>query len=304
MKKITTKEITKSLIESISKDEWIVGAEVAVRGTNGRIDVCAVRKRQFLRKQIRGYEVKISRSDFLSDVGSQKWRKYLAVCHQVYFAAPSGLLKKNEIPHGAGLITLGDKGWQVIKSAPVHEPESLDADAVLSILFSTSRQDAEERDKLARLAARNSLNFSDVSREIGGEIGRRLAGLSPQTEKKAERVSREVEKLFGKDKDVIAALRFAAKISPEQDLIHRIGSFLTGISEGYYREDPETMDRGLRSLKKLRAKEDQDTDGGSLEGHDDHWPAPLDKKTEHKVTRTRSKKSRKSNTPSLFGCES
>lgn len=245
---MSTKEITESLILSFNPEEWIAVPEVAVRGCNGRIDVCAVRRRQYLRKQIRGYEVKISRSDFLSDVGSQKWRKYLSVCHQVYFATPAGLLRKEEIPSGAGLIVLGDKGWQVIKSAPVHDPENLDADAVLSILFSSTRQMESSRDKLARQAALNRLSMSDVTKRLGGELSRRIAGLSPKAERESEKIVREVNKLFGSNRDAISALRAAAIIKPESDLLGRIGDFISGLAQGFYREEPSCIDKEIKLL--------------------------------------------------------
>lgn len=260
-----TAHLTKSLLESFNSDEWIVAREVAVRGCKGRIDVVAVRQRQYLRKQFRGYEIKVSRSDFLADVGSQKWRKYLAVCHQVYFAAPAGMLRKEEIPHGAGLIVLGDKGWQVVKSAPIHAPENLDADAVLSILFSTTRQEQTRRDKLAILAAQGRLTMTEVAKDIGLEIGRRLAGVSPKTEKNAERIMREVDSLFGSDKDAIAALRFAAVLAPERNLLERVGDFLSGLSRGYHREDPGKLGKSVDFLLDERKKAPIDIGGPSCE---------------------------------------
>lgn len=288
-----TKRLTESLIDHINKDEWIVGSEVAVRGTNGRIDVCAVRKRQYLRKQIRAYEVKISRTDFLADVGAQKWRKYLACCHQVYFATPSGLISKSDLPAGAGLITFGAKGWQVARAAPIHEPTDLDSDAVLSILFSVTRQADQTRDRLARLAAKNKMDFIEVSREIGGEVGRRLAGLSPQAEKRTERIIREVEKLFGPDQDVIQSLRFAARISPEKEIIKRIGSFLSGLPDGFYREAPSELGRSIADLTEPEERVETEA---PLERH-----ASMDKKEKLKTPKIRSKKDRKGNTPGLFG---
>jgi len=261
MSREKTEHVTARLIESFNSDEWITAKEVAVRGCDGRIDVVAVRRRQYLRKQFRAYEVKVSRSDFLSDVGSQKWRKYLSICHQVYFAAPAGLLRKEEIPKGAGLTVYGKKGWQVVKSAPVHEPENLDADAVLSILFSATRQHLSTRDKLAFLAAERRLQLTDVLKEMGGEIGRRLAGVTPKAEKEAERIMREVNRLYGSGKDAVLALRFAATIVPERDILNRIGDFLSGLSQGFHREDPDDLDKDMEKL--IAGRQSPDDNGGS-----------------------------------------
>lgn len=54
-------------------------------------------------------EVKVSRGDFLSDVRSGKWRNYLKFSSRVYFAAPLGMIKKDEVPNEAGLIVFGPR---------------------------------------------------------------------------------------------------------------------------------------------------------------------------------------------------
>lgn len=48
-----------------------------------------------------GYEVKVSRSDFVND---HKWRDYLGLCHQFYFVAPKGLIQPEELSPEAGLV--------------------------------------------------------------------------------------------------------------------------------------------------------------------------------------------------------
>lgn len=48
-----------------------------------------------------GYEIKVSRSDFIQDM---KWRGYLEYCHNFYFVCPWGLIAPTEIPEEAGVI--------------------------------------------------------------------------------------------------------------------------------------------------------------------------------------------------------
>lgn len=50
---------------------------------------------------ITGYEIKVSRSDFLQD---DKWHLYLQYCNKFYFVVPAGLIKKEELPDDVGLI--------------------------------------------------------------------------------------------------------------------------------------------------------------------------------------------------------
>lgn len=48
-----------------------------------------------------GYEIKVSRSDFLRD---DKYFEYLPYCHEFYFVAPKGILQIEELPDGIGYI--------------------------------------------------------------------------------------------------------------------------------------------------------------------------------------------------------
>lgn len=50
------------------------------------------------------YEIKVSRSDFLQDVRTEKYKKYLGYAHKFYYAVPYGLVEKEEVPKELGLI--------------------------------------------------------------------------------------------------------------------------------------------------------------------------------------------------------
>ena len=54
-------------------------------------------------RETSGYEIKVSREDYLSD---KKWQKYLPYCSWFYFIAPEGIIKKEELPEGIGLIEI------------------------------------------------------------------------------------------------------------------------------------------------------------------------------------------------------
>jgi hypothetical protein len=65
------------------------------------------------------YEVKVSIADARSDWKSGKWQNYYAFATRVYMAAPTGLVKREDLPPGLGLIVRGEHGWKVTK-APQH----------------------------------------------------------------------------------------------------------------------------------------------------------------------------------------
>ena len=65
-----------------------------------------------------GYEIKVSRADFLRD---GKWHEYLYHCNHFSFVCPRGLIEADELPEVAGLIwtTKDGTGLRTIKKAPI-----------------------------------------------------------------------------------------------------------------------------------------------------------------------------------------
>jgi hypothetical protein len=79
------------------------------------MDVCSA-KLSWSRPQVRGYEVKVTRADFLADTTNGKYRRYLEWCDLFYFATPAGLVAKDEVPVGCGLVVRGPNGWSGVKA--------------------------------------------------------------------------------------------------------------------------------------------------------------------------------------------
>ncbi len=65
-----------------------------------RMDAIAIRK-SWVNPCVTGYEVKVSRNDFLRD---DKWPGYLNYCNEFYFACPVDLIQPEELPPEVGLI--------------------------------------------------------------------------------------------------------------------------------------------------------------------------------------------------------
>lgn len=86
-----------------------------------RIDALAI-KLSWSNPCITGYEIKVDRGDFLAD---NKWMGYLPMCNQLYFACPSGIIQKEEVPEQCGLVYLSANGKQLrtVKKAPYRSIE-------------------------------------------------------------------------------------------------------------------------------------------------------------------------------------
>lgn len=63
-------------------------------------DALAVKK-SWANPCVLGYEIKVSRGDFLQD---QKWPGYLAYCNMFSFVCPKDMIKQDELPEEIGLI--------------------------------------------------------------------------------------------------------------------------------------------------------------------------------------------------------
>jgi hypothetical protein len=140
----TGRELARSIAQYLGTG-WMTWVEQPLGsvqyGNAHRVDVFAMSKSYKFITRI--YEVKISRSDFQKDAFEGKYKNYLPFCNYFYFATPSGLVKKDEIPTGCGLITFGEKGWNAVKS-PHHRDVKYDTEFMLALLMK-GYQDNYER---------------------------------------------------------------------------------------------------------------------------------------------------------------
>jgi hypothetical protein len=81
------------------------------------------------------YEIKISVADFRRDVTAGKWMSYLKYASGVIFCVPAGLIKKEDVPAGCGLMTRGETGWRALKGPTLKPVETLPRDAWIKLLI-------------------------------------------------------------------------------------------------------------------------------------------------------------------------
>lgn len=233
----TGKELTQDLASYLRASGWLAFTEIDVRGTGGRVDVAAVKPHSYARKDLREYEIKISKGDFRADDGKQKWRRYLQVFHRVYFAATTGILRKNDIPVDAGLIVRNENGWHVVKAARGHNPPNLTADAVLSLLFCGYEEDLIMRRLRDRVAAEENIVLADKAKKIGWQVRERLAkGNTANMERWAVELLQLCQKLTGKPVDrngyreLRRVLGTAISLKEHLELLDEIGYFLCSLA--------------------------------------------------------------------------
>lgn len=93
--------------------------------------------------QIHGYEIKVSRGDFLSEMKNplKSW-PVMQFCHRWSLLTPPGLVKVDELPPNWGLQTFDGRIMRTVKQAPLLTPQPLSGGFVAALVRRAGEQDA------------------------------------------------------------------------------------------------------------------------------------------------------------------
>ena len=135
---MNSKIILKMLAERHTADVFVPECKTGPTwsGAPIRLDAWAMR-RSWAAPVTWGYEIKISRSDFVRD---DKWRAYLPYCTDFYFAAPHGMIQPEELPPEAGLLWASKTGSRLfLKRKAIHRKIDVQSDLLMYVLMSRAR---------------------------------------------------------------------------------------------------------------------------------------------------------------------
>lgn len=140
------------------------------------------------------YECKVSVSDYRSDITKGKWQSYLKYASGVIFAVPKGLITKEDLPKGCGLIVRSENGWRMVKG-PTLTPiaNNLPADYWIKLVI-----DGVNRSVTSK---RYELGFEHraqkiITQKYGEEVGRALSNRDAAT-RKLEYRTKEIQEQLG-----------------------------------------------------------------------------------------------------------
>lgn len=139
---MTAREIINLLAAKHSDDVFVPECKdgPTQTGSHLRLDAWAMPK-SWVRGKCIGYEVKVSRSDFLRD---DKYDRYRDLCHELYLVAPKGVLSVEELPADVGYIEVSTGGKRLItKRKAVTRQIEWPVDLLRYILMCRSRIGAE-----------------------------------------------------------------------------------------------------------------------------------------------------------------
>jgi hypothetical protein len=109
--KMTEKEISKRLEMSFG---W--GRVFVPQYTHGNLRIDAILI-DTDKRTITGFEIKVSRGDFLAD---KKWAMYEEFCSSLAIVCPHGLIQSEEIPDPYGLLWIDEHGFLKWKKRARH----------------------------------------------------------------------------------------------------------------------------------------------------------------------------------------
>jgi len=221
--------LAKDLARTKLSENWMVWREVTLGSFSvPRADVFAVAK-SFANPRFIIYEIKTSRSDFLHDVNTGKYRGYFSCCSQFYFACPSGVLGKGDVPEHCGLIVRNENGWHTVKSATRREFKP-SQDLWIRLLikgyedhFERYRQEEGDRFKEYKSlkeaswlyggkVAKDIASGQDIiaqAKQLTEDAGKALGRDFPTLENAIWSLQAEVHKLIDRRKYVIEAIELA-----------------------------------------------------------------------------------------------
>lgn len=211
------------------------------------------------------YEIKVSRSDFLSD---RKWRHYLPYCNEFYFVAPKGLIQVSELPPEAGLLELlgGADGRRLVKrKAPTWReaevPESLFRYVLMCRVIVGRSEFHAERPESERVAFwKQFVATKAEKRELGYQVGKAIREKAQHAEREAERMRDRMQeyedirswlKHIGVDPD-----RHVSRYSVEEQMKEQRRIFDRNFIWDM-RSLRDRLDEALKEIDKVEALKDQ-----------------------------------------------
>ncbi len=202
----TGKTLAEDLANSRDQADWLTWVELPLgsvmwgNGHTPRADVLACRK-SFAHPSFMIYEVKVSRSDFLADVNRGKYRAYFEHCCQLYFAAQKGLLTKDDIPEGTGLMVRGENGWRVTKAAPRRE-HTPSVELLIKLLIRGYEDRLVQWKQADRIRNLEYKGLKEASRRFGLRLAHEMES-ADELIRTANDIKAEVEQALGKEYDSI-----------------------------------------------------------------------------------------------------
>lgn len=189
---VTTPVVRDLLRKRYAAPEWALMEEVAPETGGGTryADAIAVNLWRSRGHAIHGFEIKVSRSDWLRELKApEKAEPVFRYCDHWFIVAPRGIVQPHELPPTWGLFEVRASGLVAVKHAPKLEPQPISREFFASMMrrgfelldATSERKVAEARAEIDRRVRDDSdRRVKDACRELD-ELKRQLKDLEAET---------------------------------------------------------------------------------------------------------------------------
>lgn len=138
--------------------------------------------------QVHGFEVKVSRTDFLNEMKDpSKSQAIFRFCHRWSLATPPGLVRVDELPPNWGLVTFDGKSLRTVKAAPLLTPEPLTPGFVAALVRRAGEMDA------SLISAAVDKQVGDINKQIAERVDAAKRRFHSDAVREVERLKKRVE---------------------------------------------------------------------------------------------------------------
>ncbi len=139
---------------------------------SSRMDLWVMEK-SWANPRVIAYEIKVSRQDFLND---NKWQAYLDYCNELYFVCPPGIINKEELPDGVGLLhtSVNCKKLYTKQKSPYRDveiPESI----FRYILYTRTAITGEYVNRTKKEYWENWLKEKEINSDFGRRVSKKIS---------------------------------------------------------------------------------------------------------------------------------
>lgn len=220
--RVTSNEIKRALADKHYKDFFLTEVKsgstwMTAKGDMKILDGLAVRK-SWTSPCFTGYEIKVSRGDFLRDA---KFYTYEELCNCLYIVCPKGMIDRTELPESVGLMYYdAAKRTLQTKKKAIYRKIEYSPDLLMYIIYSRLDSDRYPFFSSKEEYFREYVAHKRDSKLLGYSVGTRLVQENAELVKKLERID-----TFRKNMDEYNAII---------DVLHAHDIYGYGWKEGHY----------------------------------------------------------------------
>lgn len=160
------------------------------------------------------YECKVSVADFRSDITKGKWQSYLKYAAGVIFAVPKGLITKDDLPKGCGLIVRSENCWRIVKGPTMASLTDLPRDFWMKLVIDGTARSLREH-------GASRMHQQQVHDAVAKKYGQELSEILAKRDRAGMQLQEQINfvKTQIADVDIVYAMQHAKR---ERDQLNNL----------------------------------------------------------------------------------